>query len=180
MEDLLKRGARASAVNTLQAGEHLVHVAKMIPTDDQHRTFDGAEAIAKEEWKDATPQIACVFNNAKGVFTHRFNVKGFKRFTDLTPDQQTKAFAAGREGYAVSSKTGLRVEDPERTDKCWRMIDDMCARAGMKEGEEIGNLVGKELVVVIAENDNGNLRITGTKKASALKAVAETVVDELD
>ena len=180
MSELLKRTARESKANTLGAGEHLVKVNKMIETDDQHRTFDGAESEKKPDWIDATPQIAIVFASEKGVFTHRFNVKGFKRFEELTPAQQKNAYAAGTESYAVRSKDKTRVEDTERTDKCYRIIDDMCARSGVKVGETIENMVGKELVIVISENEQGNLRITGTKKASALKAVAETVGSELD
>jgi len=186
---LLKQKSRASSAMVLGAGEHTVKVASMVECSDQQKNFNASEIEVKEEWSDPTPQIAVVFRatNGTGVFTHRFNVKGFVRFSELDATQQkatvkvagkvvAKYFSAGAEGYAIDRMTGERLESAERTDKCIRMLDDMSARCGNAEGSAYEEMVGKELNIVIEENGQGNLRITRTKKANAV--VADTVEDE--
>ena len=174
---LLNNKSRKSAINTLNEGTHDVRIINMVETDDQHRTFDG-DAVSKEEWIDPCPQVASVFGNKDGVYTHRFNCKGYKRFDELSAKDQKLCYAAGDEGYAVIAKTSCRIEDPDRTDKCFRFLDDMCARTGLPEGSEYAALTGKDITIVIAPNDNGNLRVTKTKK-TVLNSVEETV-SELD
>jgi hypothetical protein len=164
-----------SASNVLGEGSHVVTINKMVETTDQHADFNGEEIVVKEDWIDATPQLAVVYSNKDGVFTHRYNAKGYKRFADLTKEQQAKCTSAGTEGYAVSNKTKMRIEDSERTDKAFRFLDDLCAHAGVKEGEEIQSAVGKQITVVIEANAQGNLRVTKTRKA-----MTAVLADDLD
>ena len=164
---LLDRKARKSASQTLSAGSHNVKISKMIETNDQHKAFDGEEIEVKEDWVDATPQLAIVFTSKGGVFTHRFNCKGYKRFIELSKAEQAKCIAVGDEGYAVDKKTKSRIEDPERTDKAFRFIDDLVARTGGAEGDEYQSIVGKEVNITISENEQGNLRVTKTAKVKA-------------
>jgi hypothetical protein len=170
--NLLSSRSRASKINTLGAGTHVVTITNMVETDDCHRTFDG-DAIGKENWDDACPQIAIVFANKDGVFTHRFNCKGFVRFSELSAKEQKLHTAGGDEGYAVNIKSHERVEDNERTDKCFNFLDDMAARTGLPEGSEYRQMTGRQVTIVIDTNANGNLRVTKTKKVAA----AEPVLD---
>ena len=174
---LLNNKSRKSFVNKLGEGTHDVRIINIVETDDQHRFFDG-DADEIKEWKDPCPQIGTVFGNKDGVFTHRFTCKGYKRFDELSAKDQKLCDAAGDEGYAVLKKTSCRIEDAERTDKCFRFLDDMCARTGLPEGSEYAALTGKDITIVIAPNDKGNLRVTKTKK-TVLNSVEKTV-SELD
>ena len=175
---LLNRKTEKVSSKVLEAGEHKVKVISMTETTDQRADINSAIDEAKEGWKDATPQIAIVFGSTSGagVFTHRYNLKGFKRFSEMSEKEQKLCNVAGDAEYAVSKKTGMRIEDAARTAKAWESVDRLAANAGLPVGTELQEAIGREVIIMIGENDNGRLIVKYTKKSSA--AVMATVEED--
>ena len=176
---LLNRKTEKVSTPVLEAGLHNVKVLEILETNDKISEIGSSVEEDKEGWKDATLQIAIKFGSTegKGVFTHRYSIAGFKRFSELTEKEQKLCDVAGEQEYAVSKKTGMRIIDQERVNKAWESIDKLCANSGLPAGSEVAELAGREVAIMIGENDHGRLVVKYSRKVST--AVAEEVEDDV-
>ncbi len=169
----------------LAAGEHHVRIQRIEMVTDRISNLNNKDRKDVDlPWSDETDQMAVVFravDNSGGI-VHRFNGAGFKRFDEL---KNKKGFiSAGEEGYAVSEKTGKRVIDPERTQKCANIVNDLFDAACTVERDEDGDitevtplpvgstpndLVGCELTITVFEKTYGestSMRMKSPKRIS--------------
>lgn len=118
------------------------------------------EAVGDGSHKDKTPQLKVVFDIAGKRFTNWYNLKGYKKFEDLTAAEK-KVHTASAQGYAVDKK-GYRVENEENTKKAMSIIERLGLDAGIEAGESFQpeDLVSREVGINIEKNAQGNLRVT--------------------
>lgn len=156
----------------LPPGRHLVTID----------SIGNAKAKAHADYSDAMPQITFRFKDADGKFITLFaNTYGVKRFTELSEkDQKSGKYVRGGElDYAVEVKSGKRVKDDERTEKCMSILAAVAHSAGIPKGEKVNiyDLAGTEIGIQVEENDRGNLRVAYTVSAEqAVDATEEAVV----
>jgi hypothetical protein len=163
--------SKPSQGNLLGVGRHLVELTDIKPTT----------AKTHDDYKDAMPQFAIKFEDGNGKSITLFaNTYGVKRFTELSEkDQQSGKFVRGGDAdYAIDVKTGQRVKDDSRTEKCMSILGALAHSCGTPKGEpvELGALVGSKLGIQVEENDRGNLRVAYTVPASQAQATAEEAV----
>ena len=77
------RGAR------LTVGKHIVKLVEWLVLHSRVQ-WDGQEKTSLPEFVDPTPQLGIMFRDENGnVGWHRFNVYGYRRWDDLTDEQQS-------------------------------------------------------------------------------------------
>lgn len=108
----------------LKEGEQIVRLLAVI----ECTSFDNlkANAIAGKKdnlpgWINPVDQVAIVVGNSNGVLTHRLNTAGFTRYTELSDGQLQSGAYEDIEGFAC--KDGMRIEDPDRTAVCTRIME---------------------------------------------------------
>jgi hypothetical protein len=133
--------------------------AELLPKGRHQVTVHSiSDAVAESEnWTDPTEQVKIVYKEKDGnrYISDWLNLKGFKRMTDLTDKEKSsgkfeaRSSETGDEEYAVNKKTGARVEDPERTEKCLSIFGEIMTSCGVEDGEErdFYSLVGSELYI---------------------------------
>lgn len=129
---------KISAV-TMPVGTHNVIVKQIVEVTDHDANLSGAK---KENYrfKDVHDQLAVTFvraDNKPGIITHRLNTMGWTRFDELSPKQQKSYLKDGDKGYAVSKKTGERLEDPARTEQCRNILNQFLNKLTTKAGEPV-------------------------------------------
>lgn len=163
----MKFTARNTVSKFLGAGTHLVTISEVIMD----------EAKGDGSHKDLTPQLKVTFVNSDDrKFTSWYNLKGFRKYDDLSEkEKKSNKFKADNNGYAIDVKTLIRLENAENTEAAQSIVGRIAVDCGIEEGEEFesSDLVGKELGIVIAENEQGNLRIKYTMPASKVLAEAD-------
>ncbi len=148
--------------NFLQEGKHIVSIKSVTPAEPQ----------GEAEWKDKTPQLKVTFIAKNGSsFSNWYNLKGFKLFSELTlKEQQSGKFSSvGDNGYAVVTKTSMRVEDPAKSESAQNILCKLAFDAGVAEGGSFteADLVGKTVGITIGGNERGNDRVKGSFAPSA-------------
>ncbi|MFA6917044.1 MAG: hypothetical protein WC222_11650 [Parachlamydiales bacterium] len=152
------------SVITMPVGAYDVIVKQVKEVTDHDSNLSGAQ---KENYRfaDVHDQLAVTFirmDNLPGIITHRFNTRGWVRFDEMSAKQQKSYTKDEVKGYAISKKTGMRVEDPARTVQCSNIlnqflnklskngtaiIDDLIATGHL----DIGMLVGTNCTITVAE-----------------------------
>ncbi len=171
----------------LGVGTHAVKIHDVIVVNDRMKDLKGTMKTAEEleragvDYDDDQPQLAVVMSNKDGVFTHRFNTKGFVRYPELTDHE---GFIESRHpaGYAVSESSNERVEDTDRSDSCWSILDSFCKNAGLPVGSPTDELVGCQLQLILGPTEYGGkerVEMTGSKPAiiETVPAEEETAED---
>lgn len=154
--------AEKSSADVLRPGEHAVRLmwAKSTNSFTDHK---GANAEKDREWADPTPQILVQFGSDKGVFMHRFNMRGYRSFDDMNEKEIEKHSIVNSGGYACKvDKDGdsLRVKDATKTEACSNIINDFLFKIGGADhdGADTDKLIAeKQLVIMKLEKDESPL-----------------------
>lgn len=129
----------------LPVGIHHVKIQRVEMVTDRISNLNNRDRKDVDlPWQDETDQMAVVFRaiDGSGGIVNRFNGAGFKRFAEL---KNKKGFvSAGEEGYAVSEKTGRRLIDPERTQRCANIVNDLFDAACIVERDEEGEIISSD------------------------------------
>lgn len=153
--------------NFLPAGRHVCEIVSVSPATPQ----------GENPWTDKTPQLKVTFSKDGQIFSAWYNLRGFQLYKDLSAKDQKsgKYVSMGAAGYAVVKATGMRVEDPAKTEAAMNILCTLAAHSGIAEGTEFNEtqLVGRTVGVVIGENNNGNDRVKGTFAPSGVAASAD-------
>ena len=157
------------ASTLLGPGEHNVTIASVSLTDPTKRNR------RKEEYafaNDPTPQLEVVFKNEEGQFTEWMNLRGYKRFDDLTENEKKSGKYISRNDFAVVKATGKRVVSEEKTATARSIVSKLGWACGMEPGTEFGvdDLVDRELTIIIGPSQD---------RADQLRVKAVKPIDEL-
>ncbi len=151
--------------NLLGEGDHLVTI----------ESAQFVDAPVNENWNDQTPQLAVKYRNSDGVITSWLNMRGYRQFDELSAKDKAsgKFEPRGDNNYAVDVKTGLRVEDPERTKQGLAYINALGIDAlGLKPGTSFkaSDLVNEEVGIHVEKNSQNKLRVMYTMPAAKVTA----------
>ena len=187
MFDTFKRGEVIKDYTLLEDGVHVVTISEIEMSDDRHLgARDGREKPADKlpPWKDVLRQLIVQFikkdpatGKTLGTIRHRYNERGFVRYEDLPEDQREGHFAAGDDGYAVNEKTGMRIEDPNRTAQCENILNELLAAAKVPIGGHFTDAVGKTLKITVERELYKGKNVPKVKTPTAI--VAEEPADVL-
>lgn len=157
------------AATLLAAGEHNVLVASAILTDPTKRTRRKEEYAFPE---DPTPQIEMLFKNDEGQFTEWMNLRGYKRFDELTDNEKKSGKYISRNDFAVVKATGKRVVSDEKTATARSIVSKLGWACGFEPGDEftLADLIDRELTIVIGPSQDrpDQLRVKAVKPIEVL------------
>lgn len=127
----------------LTVGTENVSPVKMSLTDS-FSNFNGTPKPDSDlpDWNDPTDQLAVSFISTEGhgVHTHRFNLQGFKRWTEMT-EEELKDKAYEQAGiYACTIEENdqvIRVLDDTRSKTAIGMLDQLFAALGLPLGSTV-------------------------------------------
>jgi len=152
----------------LSIGQHLTTIASIVeakPTEDIDR-----------QWNDDTPQLEVTFQSEEGSIKKWYNLAGYKSKSDYPTGVAPKGFefrssANGDENYLVNIKTGMRVQDEEKTATAEKIFCELANDAGIAEGEGFGisDLIGKQIGVNVRDNNKGGVEVHYTMPASRVQ-----------
>lgn len=170
------RGAR------LTVGKHIVKLVEWLVLHSRIQ-WDGDEKSHLPEFVDPTPQLGIMFRDENGdVGWHRFNVFGYKRWDDLTDEQQSsdqyEKVVFGQQVYACKqTKDGLvRIKDNKKTEGAQSFIDQFMATVGhtgssVNDAMEDLMATGIEFQVELVNEDyegEDTLKVKGFSKVTEL------------
>ena len=92
---------------------------------------------------DKTPQLEIVYANAEDrKVTKWYNLKGYA----ANPDGSVK----------IDENTGERIESPENTESCMRILGNVALAAGAEEGQQvsINDLVNAEVRITVQRKNS--------------------------
>jgi len=178
--------------NILGPGRHNVHIFQVIETTDRFSDLSGAKEKDPSlyPWIDPTPQLATTYVSKEGVVTSRLNLKGFARETDVDDAKIKSGEIEIHQGYACEmTLDGLvRIESPERTEKCYNMLNSLLNATGAEDGDDMEEALinaiaeKKELSIEVYEEDYDNgkevitvKKVKNPRKAGYVKAETELV-----
>lgn len=137
----------------LKEGDHVVRLASVI----ECTSFDAivgmkiaGEKKSLPRWINPTEEFAGLLVSEDGVLTFRQNMQGWKRFSELNDKELQSGKFEDVQGYACRiTKDGLlRIEDPERTAVCERIVDYFLHALGAVPGtnaqEAIDNAIASK------------------------------------
>lgn len=173
--------------NLLKAGNHTVTLIKAIETNS-FTSFDGEVKDKLPAWFNPTEQFAVQVANGSGVLTHRMQLQGWLKYSDLTDKEVKSGKFTNEAGYACAkNKKGqlVRIEDEAKTAQCFRIFDRFMHAIGAPEGsgvdavdEAIANKTQFNIVVVNDDYDGKDqLRISSFKRQ---EAVVEKSFEDLE
>lgn len=168
----------------LKEGDWNVRLVRYQATDSFHN-FDGSLKSNLPAYVNPTEQlvITVVNNEGRGGITHRLNMDGYVRYSELTEKELKSGKFIDIAGYACAKdpKTGeiKRIPDEARTATCEGMLDQFMAATGLPVGSTINDLddviqgkVQFGIRVTVEEYENKpQYRIGSFRKAGILKAV---------
>lgn len=123
----------------LKEGTHRVHLVSTMELDSFADVKNGKIVGMKKhlpEWVNACPVIGILVANALGLLFYRLHEKGYLRYSELNDAQIQSGRYVDIEGFAcIKTEKGLeRVEDPDRTAVCERIIGHFIWALGQEEG----------------------------------------------
>jgi len=163
----------------LPEGDNEVRLVSYKPTDSFHN-FDGTLKDPLPEYVNATEQLIITVvgtDPKKGGLTHRLNLDGYLRYSELTDKEIQSGKFEDVDGYACArdpkSKELVRLTDEGRTKTCLGIIDQMFAAMQIPVGKGIEALDGiitehRPFIVKVTRgqyNDRDQYRIGAFKKA---------------
>ncbi len=157
--------AEKSQGNILGEGNHEVTV----------KSVQYVDAPVSELWNDQTPQLAVKYENEEGSITSWLNRRGYVPFDELSDKDKAsgKFEPRGASNYAVDIKTGMRVEDPERTRQGNAYIQALGIDClGLQPGTpfKASDLVNESVGIHVEKNQQGKLRVMYTMPAEKVNA----------
>jgi hypothetical protein len=168
----------------LPEGENEVRLVSYKPTDSFHN-YDGTLKDVLPAYTNPCEQLALTFVSTKGAggMTHRINMEGYPRYSELSDEEIKSGKFTDVNGYAcsVNKKSGKleRTPDKNRTAVCENILDQFFGAIGLPEGSGIDDLdiaIAEKtplMVMVVNEpyEDKDQLRISRFKKAQSAVAI---------
>lgn len=174
--------SKAPEFHKLSAGEHSVRLVSYKATDSFHN-YDGTVKSNLPQYANPTEQlvITVMGTSGQGGLTHRINMEGFVRYSDLTEKEVKSGKFVEIEGYACAKNSQgqlCRLTDESRTKTCEGILDQFMNATGLPEGSGIDDLdtviaTKAEFNVKVAVelyDDKEQFRIVGFKKAASVTA----------
>lgn len=169
--------SKAPEFQKLPAGDHTVRLVSYKATDSFHN-YDGTIKENLPEYKNATEQlvITVVSTEGKGGITHRLNLDGYLRYSQLTKKEVESGKFIEIDDFACAKdpKTGIvvRLSDEARSKTCEGILDQFMGALQMPVGSAIEDLdiaiANKvEFVVKVTKDeykDKDQYRIGGFRK----------------
>lgn len=161
----------------LQAGQHATEISEVSLVESEPST----------QWADRTAQLKVAFKNAAGSITRWYNTIGYKSISDFPTGIAPKGFEfrsseSGNENYLVNIKTGLRVENDEKSETCATMLGELLEDAGIPAGTDFSDeatgevdfeAVAKALyakpIGLMVKEDNGKVNVAYTMHVEKVK-----------
>jgi len=134
--------SKAPEFQKLDKGDQNVRLVSYKATDSFHN-YDGSLKADLPEYKNATEQlvITVVSTTGKGGLTHRLNMDGYVRFSELTEKEVKSGKFVEVDEFACAKdpKSGdlVRLSDEARTKTCEGILDQMFAAMQIPVGEGI-------------------------------------------
>lgn len=158
-EDLVFTSEEASGGGLLTAGEHRVTIESVAMVTPSSKSYEFAA--------DPTPQLQFVFKNDEGQFSDWKNLRGYKKYEELSATEKKSGKYVQRGDYAVVKATGKRIVDDERTAKAMAMVGNLGFACGIERGQSFkpSDLVGSELTIIIGPSADrpDQLRVKAVK-----------------
>jgi len=173
----------SSKQDKLGTGEHIVSVVEWMPTHSRVK-WDGSEKDNLPGFADATPQLGLMFQNEDGVAWYRANMRGFKRWEELTEEQQAddlyEKVVLGSTAYACKTVKGqlVRVADKKRTADALSIVDQIMSAVGMT-GEKIGDAMDTVVAEEIKLRISISIEDYDGKPQTRIKGFARVKEEEL-
>lgn len=173
--------AKSIAKPSTNAGAPLVVAQDKAPSHPSGE-FVGtiAEAVTVTASTGET-QIQLSIETEAGKITHWMNLKGFKRWDELSPTEQKRLKPCQIENEVFASLDGTaagRIEDPARTEKAREIVGRALSHAGTPDGTEFNSigeicdaLRGAEIGIHV-ERTNGYARVKYTLRPSDVEVEA--------
>lgn len=182
MGKLENYASKAPEFQKLDEGDHTVRLASYKATDSFHN-YDGTLKENLPEYKNSTEQLAItvVAVGGRGGLTHRLNLDGYLRMSELSDKEIKSGKFVDIDGYACAKdpKSGdiIRLTDETRTKTCEGIMDQFFAAIGLPVGSGIDELDQaiankNEFVVKVTKEEydgKDQYRIAGFRKVGALK-----------
>lgn len=175
--------SKESRQSQLAAGTHVVQLVEWKVLHSRIK-WDGTEKDKLPDFTDPTPQLGLMFRGEAGVAWYRANMLGYKRYDELTEEEQAsdkyEKVVFGETAYACTTYKGklVRIKDKKRTADALSIVDQIMTAFGIT-GETIGDtmdtVVGNETKISIKVEDDSydgkaQIRITNF---SEVKQVVE-------
>jgi len=157
----------SASSNLLPEGRHTVVIESISGAEVKHASLN-----------DPTPQAKMVMRekNGKRIITDWLNLQGYKQEEDATDEEITsgkyETRVIGDRTYLVNPKTGCRIPDKVRREAAMGIIAGIGEASGIAEGKSVNpqELLGREVGVVLAPNEQGNMRVKSYFKAAKATA----------
>jgi hypothetical protein len=142
--------AKEPVSQLLKEGEHIVRLASVI----ECTSFDAITGMKVSgqkpvlpPWINATEEFAGLLVSDEGVLTFRQNMQGWKRYSELNDLELQSGQFEDKQGFAclITPKGLLRIEDPERTAVCERIVDYFLHAIGSKAGDKANESIDKAI-----------------------------------
>lgn len=131
--------SKQPASELLKEGRHRVHLVSAFEADSFSK-IKGGKVVGKKdnlpEWCNAIAVICILVANIAGSLFYRLHQSGCLRYSELNDAQLQSGKYVDVEGFAcIKTANGLeRVEDPDRTAVCERIIGHFIWALGQEEG----------------------------------------------
>ena len=168
MKNVLDRAIKSVEVKdftSLKPGNHNVRLAKFAVVDSFDKNTAGDIKENLPEWQDATDQLFVTFVGKDGAISHRFNLQGYVKFSELTASEIKAKKVIDIKGYAcIKNKDGniVRIEDPAKTETALGIVDQFTSALDIPErtplGEALENAINEktELNIYVKEEVYNN------------------------
>lgn len=178
----------SSRQDKLGTGEHVVSAVEWKVTHSRIN-WDGSEKDDLPAFVDPTPQLGLMLHNDEGVAWYRANMLGYKRWPELTEEQQKsdeyEKVIFGSTAYACKRVKGqlVRIKDKKRTEDALSIVDQIMSAFGMtghKIGDAMDTVVGegtKIRITISVEDYDGKPQI---RVKNFAKVKEEELVDSVD
>lgn len=138
---------RSSPPELLKAGDNLVRLSTYKIIDSFH-DFNGALKAERPKYVTSTEQlvVTLVATQYRGALTHRFNMDGYVRYAELTPEEKEsgKFMDINDFACAVDPETGqiVRIPDEKREATCVSLLNNFFNACLLPPGSKIDDLEG--------------------------------------
>jgi hypothetical protein len=145
MTKLSNYASKAPEFMKLSEGNHEVRLVSYKETDSFHN-YDGSLKDELPEYSNPCEQLAItlVAITGGGGLTHRMNLEGYVKFSELTTKEIQSGKFSDVAGYACAinqkSKKLERIIDENKTKTCEGILDQFFASTGLPEGSGVNDL----------------------------------------
>jgi hypothetical protein len=144
MSKLSNYQSKAPEFMKLSEGNHDVRLVSYKETDSFHN-YDGSLKAELPEYSNPCEQLAITLVAIKGGgITHRLNLEGYVKFSELTTKEIQSGKFSDVNGFAcaINQKTKKleRIVDENKTVTCMNIVDQFFASTGLPVGSGINDL----------------------------------------